>query len=150
MWINCKVEQTKCAKQGDVGAGVWSQWRRHPVGLGQSGEYIATNQLLREPIETFVKYESAIDFKGFEALHNSTLTTNCFAPMFKRKMSNICMINRNDHCRCFSETLTNWHWMSNVKKSCICGKWLYMTCSNNKVWTLIFVKKIAHLTRMHT
>ena len=26
-----------------------------------------------QPIETFVEYESATDFKGFEALHNSVL-----------------------------------------------------------------------------
>ena len=73
-----------------------------------------------------------------------TSTTNCFAPMFKRKLSNICMMNCNDRLRCFNETLTNWHWMSNVTNSCICEKWFYMTCSNNKMRTLIFVKKIVH------
>ena len=31
---------------------------------------------------------------------------------------------------------THWHWLSNVKKSRVHGKWLIcMTCSNNKVWT---------------
>jgi hypothetical protein len=40
---------------------------------------------------------------------SSTSTTNCFAPMFKRKRSNICMMNYNDHLRCFNETLTKWH-----------------------------------------
>jgi hypothetical protein len=58
--------------------------------------------------------------------------------------------NRDDCLRRFNETLTNWHWMSSVKKSCICGKCLYITCSNNETWTLIFVKKIAHLTKMCT
>ena len=42
----------------------------------------------------------------------------------------------------------------NVKREksmqCIHGKRLCMTCSNNKVWTLILVKKTAHLTGMHT
>ena len=79
-----------------------------------------------------------------------TSTTNCFASVFKRKLPNICMMNCDDRLRRFNGTLTNYHWMSSVKKSCICGKWLYITCSNNKIWTLIFVKKIAHLIRMRT
>ena len=32
-------------------------------------------------IETFVEYESATDFKGFEAILSLTSTTNCFAMM---------------------------------------------------------------------
>ena len=41
-----------------------------------------------QPIETFVEHESAIDFRGFEALHNVVLDIddNRFAPMFKRKV----------------------------------------------------------------
>jgi hypothetical protein len=64
---------------------------------------------------------------------SSTSTTNCFAPMFKRKLSNICMMNCDDRLRCFNETLTHWHWMSNVTNSCIRGKWLYMTCSKKNM-----------------
>ena len=92
-----------------------------------------------QPIETFVESESATDFKSFEALHNtvSTSTTNCFAPMFRQKLD-ICMMNRDDHLRRLSETLTNWHWMPSVKNSCLCDKWLCMTCSNNQGWTLFF------------
>ena len=79
-----------------------------------------------------------------------TLTTNCFAPMLKRKLGR-CMMNCDDHLRRFNETLINWHWMSSVKNSCIRGRWLCMTCSNNKIRTLIFVKKkIAQITGMHT
>ena len=56
--------------------------------------------------------------------------------------------NRDDRLRRFNETLTNWHWMSSVKKSCICGKWPYTTFSNNKIWvTLTFVKKNCTLNR---
>ena len=76
MWNHCKVEQAKRTKQAGVGIGVWSQGRHHPESLGQSGEHIVTAHLLRELIETFVEYESAIDFKGFEALHNIVLDIN--------------------------------------------------------------------------
>ena len=79
----------------------------------------------------------------------STLTTNFFALMLKQKLDS-CMIKCDDRLRRFSKMLANQHWMSSVEYSCIRGKWLCMICSNNKVWTLIFVKKIAHLTRMHT
>ena len=59
-----------------------------------------------QPIETFVEYESATDFKGFEALLSLTSTTNCFAPMFKQKLDR-CMMNCDDRLRRFSETSTN-------------------------------------------
>ena len=62
----------------------------------------------------------------------------------------ICMMNIDERLRRFSITLTNWHWMSSLRNTCILGKWLDMTCSNNKVWTLVFVKKIAHLIEMRT
>jgi hypothetical protein len=70
---HCKVEQAERIEQAGVGARVWSQWRHHPESLGQSGECIATNHLLQEPIETFVESENANDFKGFEALYNIVL-----------------------------------------------------------------------------
>jgi hypothetical protein len=79
-----------------------------------------------------------------------TSTTNSFASMFKKKLSNIFVMNCDDRLRCFNEMLTNWHWMSSVKNSCIHGKWLYMTYSNNKVWTLFIVIRIVHLTGMCT
>ena len=72
-----------------------------------------------------------------------TSTTNCFAPMFKQKLDR-CMINCDDRLRHFSETLTNWDSMSSIKNSCIRDRWLCMTCSNNKVQTLIFVKQFVH------
>ena len=61
-----------------------------------------------EPIETFVEFGSATNFKGFEALHNifSTSTTNHFALVFKRILYK-CMMNCNDHFRCFNKMLTN-------------------------------------------
>ena len=59
-----------------------------------------------QPIETFVESESATDFKGFEALLSLTLTTNCFALMFKRKLDT-CMMNYDDCLRRFNKTLIN-------------------------------------------
>ena len=41
-------------------------------------------------------------------------TTNCVAPMYKRKLDNY-MMNCGDRFKRFNETLTNWHWMSSVK-----------------------------------
>ena len=52
-------------------------------------------------------------------------TTNCFAPMFKRKLDK-CLMNCNDRLRRFSETLTNWHWMSSVK--------IHAFATNNFAW----------------
>jgi hypothetical protein len=75
-----------------------------------------------------------------------TSMTNCFASMFKRKLDR-CMMNRDNRLRRFNKMLTNRHWMSSVKNSYIRGKWLCMTCSNSKIWTLIFVKKNCALTR---
>ena len=59
-----------------------------------------------QPIETFVEYECATDFKGFEALLSLASMTNCFALMFKQKLD-ICMMNCDDRLRRFNETLTN-------------------------------------------
>ena len=59
------------------------------------------------PIETFVEFESAIHFKGFEALLSLTLAINSFAPMFKRKLDR-CMMNCDDRLRRTSEMLTIW------------------------------------------
>ena len=95
---------------------------------------------LRQP--TWLNLKVLLTSKALKlyTILSSTSTTNCLASMFKRKL-NKCMINCDDLLRRFSETLTNWHWMSSIIKSCIHDKWLCMTCSNNKVWTLIFVKK---------
>ena len=51
-----------------------------------------------QPMKTFVEPESATDFKGVEALLSLTLTTNCFAPMFKHKLDK-CMMNCDDILR---------------------------------------------------
>ena len=80
-------------------------------------------------IKTFVKSKSGINFK--------------------RKLDR-CMMNYDNHLRRFNETLTNWQWMSSVKNPCIHNKLLCMTCSNNKIWTMIFVKNFAHLIGMCT
>ena len=112
-----------------------------------------------QPIETFAESESATCISKVLKLYttlSSTLTINCFAPMFERKMDK-CTINCDDCLRCFSDTVTNWHSMSSVNNSCVRGKWLCMTCSNKKIWTMFFVRKIVHfvktivhLTEMHT
>ena len=75
-----------------------------------------------EPIETFVEYESATDFKALKLYItlSSTSTTNCFASTFKQKLD-ICMMNYDDRLSRFNKTSTNWHLMSSMKKSCICG-----------------------------
>ena len=57
-----------------------------------------------QPIETFVEYESATGFKGFEALLFLTSTTNYFAPMFKRKLDKS-MMKCDNHLRRFNKTL---------------------------------------------
>ena len=59
-----------------------------------------------QPIETFVEYESATDFKGFEALLSLKSTTNCFALVFKQKLDK-CTMNYDDRLRRFNKTLTN-------------------------------------------
>ena len=85
------------------------------------------------------------DLKLYTTL-SFTLTINCFAPMFKRKL-NKCMMSCDDRLRHSSETLTNWHLISSMKNSCIRDKWLCMTCSNNNLWTPILVKKNSTLDR---
>ena len=75
------------------------------VPFGKSGTIGRINY---NDIQTFVKFESATDFKGFElyiAL-SSTSTMNCFASMFKRKLD-MCMMNCDDCLRRFNETSTN-------------------------------------------
>jgi hypothetical protein len=59
-----------------------------------------------QPIETFVQYESATDFKSFEALMFLTSMTNCFAPMFKRKLDKS-MMNCDNRLIRFNKTITN-------------------------------------------
>ena len=144
MWNPCKVEKTERAKQAGTGAGLWKQWRCHPENLGQLGEHSATkSNLLRHLLNLKVLLTSKA-LKLYTTLF-STLTTHCFAPMFKQKLSR-CMMNYDDWLRRFINMSTNWYWISIVKISCICGKWLCMTSSNNTIWTLILLKKIAYLT----
>ena len=93
---------------------MWELGREYEVTKGVIWKVMETMQIEEEPliddeiqpIETFVEYECVTDFKGFEALLSLTSTTNCFALMFKQKLD-ICMMNCDDHLRCFSETLTN-------------------------------------------
>ena len=78
------------------------------------GNFMETLRIEEEPpiddeiqsIGTFVEFGSATDFKGFEALLSVTLTTNCFATMFKRKLDKY-MMNCDNRLRRFNETLTN-------------------------------------------
>ena len=148
MWHHCKVEQAECAKQTGIGAGVWNQWNRHPESLGQTGEpqqIICCKSLPRHSLNLKVLLTSKA--LNLYTTLSSTSTTSCFALMFKQKPSNICMMTCDDQLRLFSETLTNWHWMSSVKNSRIHRKWLCMTCLNNKVRTLISVKRNCTLNR---
>ena len=60
-----------------------------------------------QPIKTFADSKSAIDFKGFEALHNTVLDIDDqLLPMSKRKLDRY-MMNSDDRLRRFSESLTN-------------------------------------------
>ena len=145
MWNHCKVEQAQHANQAGIGARVW---RRHPESLRQSGEHIATKSRLSKHLLNLKVLPISKALKLYTSL-SLTSMTNCFAPMSKWKL-NKCMMNCDDCLRHFIEKLTNWHWISTEKNSCIRGKWLCLTCSNNKVWTLIFVKKIIRLTVMRT
>ena len=143
MWNYCKVEQTECTKQAGTGVGVWSQQRRHGESLGWLGKHITTkSSLLRHHLLNLKVLSTSKALKRYTS-QSSTSMTNCCDLMLKPKL-NICMMNCDDYLRRFKETLTNWHLNFN------CKKWLSMTCSNNKIWTLIFVKKIAHLTGMCT
>ena len=148
MWNHYKVEQTKHVKQAGTWVGVWSHWKHHPESRGQLGEHTATKSNLSRHLLNLKVLPTSKALKLYTTM-SSSLTTNCFALLFKWKL-NKCMMNCDDQLRCFSEILTNWHWISIVRNSCIRGKWLCMTCSNNKVQTLFFVKKIVHLTGMHT
>ena len=99
----------------------------------------------------FVESESATDFKGFEALHKIFLDIDdrlfCFD--VQTEVGRMYDEQRRS-AETFQQNVTNWHCMSSIKNACICNKWLYMTCSNNKIWTLVFVKRIAHLIGMRT
>ena len=60
-----------------------------------------------QPIETFAESKSAINFKGFEALHNTVL--DIYDQLLHSDVQlklDICMMNCNDHLRHFSGTLT--------------------------------------------
>ena len=72
---------------------------------------------------------------------SSTPTTNCFAPMFKRKLDKHMMKCDDYFLRRFNKSLTNWQWMFKCKKFMIQDKWLYMTCSNNKYMNHDFCQK---------
>ena len=148
MWNRCKVEQAECGEQAGFGAGVGSWWRCHPESMGRSGERTATKSNLSRYLLNLKVRPTSNALKLYTTL-SSTSTTYFFAPMFKGKLDR-CIMNCDNRLRRFNETLTNWHLMSSIKSSCICNEWLCMTCSNNKVRTLIFVKKIAHLIGMHT
>ena len=114
---------------------VWESW----------GERTATKSNLSRHLLNLKMLPNSKALKLYTTL-SSTSTTNCFAPMFKHKL-NKCMMNYDIRLRCFNDTLTNWQSMSSVQNSCILSKWLCMTHSNNKVWTLIYVQKTAHLTQ---
>ena len=102
-----------------------------------------------QPIETFVEFESATGLKGFEALHNIVLDVgDQFLCSDVQTGARQMYDELQRTFETFQRNVNNLKLNVKCKNSCIHGKWLYMTCSNNKVWTLIFVKKIAHLTGM--
>ena len=143
MWNHCKVEQAKCAEQ--AGSVRWcKQWRILCCYDEDVDEVLEMMWSKEEPpiddeiqaTKTFGEFESVIDFKGFEALHIIVLNIK------DQLLCSDVQTEVGHRIRRFNKTFTNWHWMSIVKTSCIHGKWLGMTCSNNKVWTLILVKKL--------
>ena len=81
-----QVEQAKRAEQAGVGAGVWSHWRCHPESMRQSGEHTKRMALMSK-----------------------------WCQNLQRKLDK-CMINCDDLLRHFNKMLTNWHWMSSIKK----------------------------------
>ena len=61
-----------------------------------------------QPIKTFAEPESVTDFKGFEALHNTVLDIDNQSLCSNVQTEvNRCMMNCNDHLRCFNKMLTN-------------------------------------------
>ena len=128
-------------EQVGVGARVWSRWRCHSESLGRAGERTTTKSNISRHLLNLKVLPTSKALKLRTTL-SLTLTTNCCAPMFKRKLD-MCMMNYNNHLRRFTETLTNCPLMSSIKKSCIRGKWLRMTCSNNKMWTQFLSKTLC-------
>ena len=62
-----------------------------------------------QPIKTFMNLKVLLTSKAlklYTTLFSCRVLTNCFVMMFKRKL-NKCMMNCDDHLRCFIETLTN-------------------------------------------
>ena len=59
-------------------------------------------------VDTFIEFESATDFEGFEALHSIVLNIDdqLLCSMFKHNLDK-CMMNCDDRLRHFNETLTN-------------------------------------------
>ena len=114
MWNHCKVEQVERAEQACIVAGVWSQWRRHLISLGQLREHIAIKSNLSRHLLNLKVLPTSKALKFYIAL-SSTSTTNCFALMFKRKLDRFMMKCDNRLGR-FSEALIKWHSMSSIKK----------------------------------
>ena len=123
----------------------WSMRQEYEVSEGtiqKSSLLMMKSSLLRHLLNSKVLLTSMV-LKLYTAL-SSTSTTNYFAMMLKQKLDR-CVMKCNDRLRHFCKMLINWHWMASLKNSWIHGKWLCMTCSNNKIWTLTFVKKISAL-----
>ena len=94
-----------------------------------------------QPTEEVPKSKSVTDFKCFGTLHNTVHDIN--DQLLCSDVQTECMMSCDNQLRRSNETLTNWHQMSSMKSACIRDKWLYMTCSNNNVWTLILVKNMC-------
>jgi hypothetical protein len=97
-------------------------------------------------IETFVESESATDFKDFEALHNIVFDID--DRLLSLQCTNESWTNLWEITTIIWDVLAK-HYQTYIScQACKIhgnrGKWLYMTCSNNKISTLIFVKKFAH------
>ena len=133
-------EQAEWAEQAGAGAGVWSQWRCHPESYGNDANWRTTyrwrNPTYRDICWIWKCYR-------LQRLWSSTIVDIDDQLLCSDVQTELdrCMMNCDDCLRHYKGTLANWQWMSSIKNSCIHGKWLYMTCSNNKIRTLIFVKK---------
>ena len=144
MWNHCKVEQVERIEQACTKAGVWSQWRSHLESLGESGEHTAPKSNLSRHLWKLEVLPTSKALKLYTTL-SSTLTTNCFAPMFKQKLD-ICMMNRDDRLRRFSWNVNKLTFNVKQKKN-------HAFAANDFAWhvqTIKYKPKFLYLSRVRT
>ena len=101
--------------------------------------------------EIIIEFESATDFKGIQALHRNVLDID--DQLLCSEVQTEAQQMYDELRRSFEMFQQNVNKLAlNVKRKKFMHlqKITLMTCSNKKVCTLIFVKRIAHSTRMRT